>query len=125
MYNNKGDRLLMLTMAKLKFSSPEPSAARRQASSSNLILLQSSDELALDERYTIPQTTTTPLTPTNNSKMAVKPITGMLRRGLVLDLSVAFGTPCALYLSRPACVPPIGLLGRYEEALTFGDGLHM
>jgi hypothetical protein len=25
--------------------------------------------------------------------MAVKPITGMLRRGLVLDLSVAFGMP--------------------------------
>lgn len=24
--------------------------------------------------------------------MAIKPITGMLRRGLVLDLSVAFGT---------------------------------
>jgi hypothetical protein len=28
-------------------------------------------------------------------KMAVKPITGMLRRGLVLDLSVAFGMPFA------------------------------
>jgi hypothetical protein len=27
------------------------------------------------------------------SIMAVKPITGMLRRGLVLDLSVAFGMP--------------------------------
>ncbi|POS85633.1 hypothetical protein EPUL_001173, partial [Erysiphe pulchra] len=25
--------------------------------------------------------------------MAIKPITGMLRRGLVLDLSIAFGTP--------------------------------
>lgn len=110
----------MLTMAKLRSG-----AARRQASRSNLILLQSSDELALDERYTIPQTTTTPLTPTNKSKMAVKPITGMLRRGLVLDLSVAFGTSCALYLSRPACVPRIGLLRRYEEALAFGDGLHM
>jgi hypothetical protein len=30
---------------------------------------------------------------THTLKMAVKPITGMLRRGLVLDLSVAFGMP--------------------------------
>jgi hypothetical protein len=39
------------------------------------------------------------------SKMAVKPITGMLRRGLVLDLSVAFGMPLRARV-RPS--PPHG-----------------
>ena len=42
---------------------------------------------------TSPTTPTNPLHKTHLLKMAVKPITGMLRRGLVLDLSVAFGMP--------------------------------
>jgi hypothetical protein len=46
--------------------------------------------------------------------MPVKPITGMLRRGLVLDLSVAFGTSPPF---RPASDPGNRLERRKEEPL--------
>jgi hypothetical protein len=52
---------------------------------------------------TSPTTPTNPLHTTHLPKMAVKPITGMLRRGLVLDLSVAFGMPFAR--ARPRTPP--------------------
>jgi ribosomal protein S15P/S13E len=58
---------------------------------------------------------TTHETHTNTLKM-VKPITGMLRRGLVLDLSVAFGTSS----------PILGSIGRHgndgEGGLRDGNG---
>jgi hypothetical protein len=71
-------------------------------------------ELAVDERYTSPQSTPKPITPANTFNMPVKPITGMLRRGLVLDLSVAFGTSPPF---RPASDPGNRLERRKEEPL--------
>lgn len=65
------------------------------AETRRLLALQTSSrplKLALSERYTSPHSTTPHTTPQTTSKMPIKPITGMLRRGLVLDLSVAFGT---------------------------------
>jgi hypothetical protein len=62
-------------------------------------------ELAVDERYTSPQSTPKQITPANTFNMPVKPITGMLRRGLVLDLSVAFGTFSALPNSKRSWKP--------------------
>jgi hypothetical protein len=47
--------------------------------------------------------------------MAVKPITGMLRRGLVLDLSVAFGMP-SLRARAPATPPEDG----YAVSVDYG-----
>ena len=75
---------------------PDPRKTEDAGLASPWRLATSSDrELDLDERYTSPQSTPTQITPANTSKMpatTIKPITGMLRRGLVLDLSVAFGT---------------------------------
>jgi hypothetical protein len=71
-------------------------------------------ELALDDRYTSPQSTPNQITPANTFNMPVKPITGMLRRGLVLDLSVAFGTSPPF---RPASDPGNRLERRKEEPL--------
>ena len=83
-------------MPRAEAGQPRPQKTESAGLASPRRLATSSDrELDLVERYTSQQSTPTAITPANTSKMpatTIKPITGMLRRGLVLDLSVAFGT---------------------------------
>jgi hypothetical protein len=53
--------------------------------------------------------------------MAVKPITGMLRRGLVLDLSVAFGMPFARARVRPSPPGGYGYTASEEDSRRAGN----